>query len=84
MKEIGILKNYLRIWVLKIKLWKLETWKLFKNGNFENWNFGKLFEIKFKNWNFEELLKMKILKIDEVSQVCGITWGVVQEWDWEV
>ena len=49
--RIGILKNYLRIGVLKIKLWKLETWKLFKNGSFENWNFEELFE--------DEILKIK-------------------------
>ena len=41
--KIRILKNYLKMRVLKIK--------------FENWNFEKLFEIKFENWNFEELFE---------------------------
>ena len=68
LKEIEILKNYLRIGVLKIKLWKLETWKLFKNGSFENWNFGKLFEnLKFWKLNLkigilENYLRMKLKK----------------------
>ena len=49
MKEIGILKNYLKIGVLKIK--------------FENWNFGKVFENgSFENRNFEELFENGIFK----------------------
>ena len=42
--KIGILKNYLKMEILKIK--------------FENWNFGQLFENgSLKNWNFEELFE---------------------------
>ena len=47
--KIGILENYLKMEVLKIK--------------FKNWNFEELFEneiffkIKFKNWNFEKLFE---------------------------
>ena len=45
--KIGILKNYLKMRVLKIK--------------FENGNFGKLFENEsFENWNFEELFQKGI------------------------
>ena len=42
--KIGILENYLKIEVLKIKFenWNFE--KLFKNGSFENWNFEELFK----------------------------------------
>ena len=58
--KIGILENYLNI-------------KVYKIGILENYLKMEVLKIKFKNWNFEELLKMKILKIDEVSQVCGIT-----------
>ena len=66
--KIGILENYLRIRVLKIK--------------FENWYFEKLFEngilkigilknclrigvlkIKFEKWYFEKLFENRILKI---------------------
>ena len=45
--KIGILENYLKIEVLKIKFenWNFE--KLFKNGSFENWNFEELFENRF-------------------------------------
>ena len=54
--KIGILKNYLKIGVYKIKFenWNLEKKKLKMNFffkkklnlkiKFENWNFGKLFE----------------------------------------
>ena len=64
-------ENYLRIGVLKIKLWKLETWKLFKNGSLENWNFEnylkmEVLKIKFKNWNFEELFKYEIWKMNKI------------------
>ena len=47
--RIRILKNYLKMEVLKIKFknWNFE--KLFENGSFENWNFEKLFE----NGSFE-------------------------------
>ena len=60
--KIGILKNYLKMTVSKIKFenWNFE--KLFENESFENWNFEELFEngilkIKFENWNFGKLFE---------------------------
>ena len=47
--KIGILENYLKIKVLKIKFENGNFGKLFENGSFENWNFEKLFE----NGSFE-------------------------------
>ena len=51
--KIGILENYLRMEVLKIKLKNYLRMKVLKI-KFENWNFGKLvenenFKIKFEN-----------------------------------
>ena len=56
--EVGILENYLKIKVLKIKF-KIKFWRIISKMEalkikFENWNFGKLFEygnfkIKFEN-----------------------------------
>ena len=56
--EIRILKNYLRMRVLKIKFenWNFE--KLFENGSFENWNFEELFESGI----FLKKMKIGILK----------------------
>ena len=51
--KTGILKNYLKIRVLKIKFGKV----------FENGNFGKLLKKgSFENWYFEELFENEIFK----------------------
>ena len=56
--KTGILKNYLRMEILKIKFENWNFGKLFENGCFENLNFWKLFENgSFENWNFEELFE---------------------------
>ena len=51
--KIGILKNCLRMEVLKIKFENQNFGKLFENGHFENWNFENL----FKNGIFKKLFE---------------------------
>ena len=51
--KIGILKNYLKMDVLKIKL---ENWKS------ENYLKIEVLKIKFKKWNFEELFENESFK----------------------
>ena len=59
--KIGILKNYLRMRVLKIEILKIK----FESGIFENRNFEELFENIFfkKIGNLENYLITKVLKI---------------------
>ena len=48
--KIEILKNYLKMEVLKIK---------FENWNFKNYLKTRVSKIKFENWDFEKLFKKK-------------------------